>query len=226
QREAKFYENILKVLRPSPDYFAVGYYGQGFPTFLRNRVFIYRGKEYERREDFEMRLLTPFPYAEKLQSTSPPEQDVTDSPGQYIQCFTVQPVEEARDRFRGRNVPEQIVNFYKANNIQQFSYSRPFRKGPKDPDNEFATMWIERTTYVTAYPLPGILRWFMVIATARTIISPLENAIETMKKTNEKILTEINRHHSEPSLPVNPLSMLLNGIVDPAVMGGFAKYET
>ncbi|XP_053886534.1 dedicator of cytokinesis protein 2-like isoform X2 [Malaclemys terrapin pileata] len=226
QREAKFYENILKVLRPSPDYFAVGYYGQGFPTFLRNRVFIYRGKEYERREDFEMRLLTPFPYAEKLQTTSPPEQDVTDSPGQYIQCFTVQPVEEARDRFRGRNVPEQIVNFYKANNVQQFSYSRPFRKGPKDPDNEFATMWIERTTYVTAYPLPGILRWFMVIATARTIISPLENAIETMKKTNEKILTEINRHHSEPSLPVNPLSMLLNGIVDPAVMGGFAKYET
>lgn len=61
---------------------------------------------------------------------------------------------------------------------------------------------------------------------AQTIISPLENAIETMKKTNEKILTEINRHHSEPSLPVNPLSMLLNGIVDPAVMGGFAKYET
>ncbi|CAM5142296.1 unnamed protein product [Natator depressus] len=226
QREAKFYENILKVLRPSPDYFAVGYYGQGFPTFLRNKVFIYRGKEYERREDFEMRLLTPFPYAEKLQTTSPPEQDVTDSLGQYIQCFTVQPVEEARDRFRGRNVPEQIVNFYKANNIQQFSYSRPFRKGPKDPDNEFATMWIERTTFVTAYPLPGILRWFMVTATTRTIISPLENAIETMKKTNEKILTEINRHHSEPSLPVNPLSMLLNGIVDPAVMGGFAKYET
>ncbi|NXP59859.1 DOCK2 protein, partial [Chloropsis cyanopogon] len=35
KREAKFYEKILKVLRPSPDYFAVGYYGQGFPTFLR-----------------------------------------------------------------------------------------------------------------------------------------------------------------------------------------------
>ncbi|XP_067401888.1 dedicator of cytokinesis protein 2-like [Emydura macquarii macquarii] len=166
QREAKFYENILKVLRPSPDYFAVGYYGQGFPTFLRNKVFIYRGKEYERREDFELRLLTPFPNAEKLQSTSPPDQAITDSPGQHIQCFTVQPVEEAKGHFKNRNVPEQIVNFYKANNIQKFSYSRPFRKGPKDPDNEFATMWIERTTFVTAYPLPGILRWFVVAATA------------------------------------------------------------
>ncbi|XP_064304760.1 dedicator of cytokinesis protein 2-like [Phalacrocorax carbo] len=226
QREAKFYEKILKVLRPSPDYFAVGYYGQGFPTFLRNKVFIYRGKEYERREDFEMRLLSPFPNAEKLKSTSPPGQDITSSPGQYIQCFTVQPVEEAKVRFKDRSIPEQITNFYKANHIQKFSYSRPFKKGPKDPDNEFATMWIERTTFITAYPLPGILRWFVVTSTTMTIISPLENAIETMMKTNEKIMSEINRHQNDPSLPINPLSMLLNGIVDPAVMGGFAKYET
>uniref|UniRef100_A0A8B9NDW9 Dedicator of cytokinesis protein 2 n=1 Tax=Accipiter nisus TaxID=211598 RepID=A0A8B9NDW9_9AVES len=225
-REAKFYEKILKVLRPSPDYFAVGYYGQGFPTFLRNKIFIYRGKEYERREDFEMRLLSPFPNAEKLKSTSPPGEDITSSPGQYIQCFTVQPVEEAKVRFKDRSIPEQITNFYKANHVQKFSYSRPFKKGPKDPDNEFATMWIERTTFVTAYPLPGILRWFAVTSTTTTIISPLENAIETMMKTNEKIMSEINRHQNDPSLPVNPLSMLLNGIVDPAVMGGFAKYET
>ncbi|NXL99356.1 DOCK2 protein, partial [Tyrannus savana] len=225
QREAKFYEKILKVLRPSPDYFAVGYYGQGFPTFLRNRVFIYRGKEYERREDFEMQLLSPFPNAEKLQSTSPPGQDITGSPGQYIQCFTVQPVEEARVRLKGRIIPEQITNFYKANHVQRFSYSRPFKRGLNDPDNEFANMWIERTTFVTAYPLPGILRWFAVTATTTTIISPLENAIETMMRTNEKIMSEINRHQNDPSLPINPLSMLLNGIVDPAVMGGFAKYE-
>ncbi|NWZ42485.1 DOCK1 protein, partial [Brachypodius atriceps] len=225
QREAKFYEKILKVLRPSPDYFAVGYYGQGFPTFLRNKVFIYRGKEYERREDFEMQLLSPFPNAEKLKSTSPPGQDITDSPGQYIQCFTVQPAEEAKLRLKGRSIPEQITNFYKANHVQRFSYSRPFKRGPNDPDNEFANMWIERTTFRTAYPLPGILRWFVVTSTETIIISPLENAIETMMKTNEKIMSEINRHQNDPSLPINPLSMLLNGIVDPAVMGGFTKYE-
>lgn len=60
---------------------------------------------------------------------------------------------------------------------------------------------------------------------SQIIISPLENAIETMMKTNEKIMSEINRHQNDPSLPINPLSMLLNGIVDPAVMGGFTKYE-
>ncbi|XP_062488155.1 dedicator of cytokinesis protein 2-like isoform X2 [Pezoporus occidentalis] len=225
QQEAGFYEKILKVLRPSPDYFAVGYYGQGFPPFLRNKVFIYRGKEYERREDFELQLLSPFPSAERLKSTSPPGQDITGSPGQYIQCFTVQPAEEARGRFKDRSIPEQITNFYRANHVQRFSYSRPFKKGPKDPDNEFANMWIERTSFLTAYPLPGILRWFAVTSTTTTIISPLENAIETMMKTNEKIMSEINRHQQDPGLPINPLSMLLSGIVDPAVMGGFAKYE-
>uniref|UniRef100_A0A8D0G1X1 DOCKER domain-containing protein n=1 Tax=Sphenodon punctatus TaxID=8508 RepID=A0A8D0G1X1_SPHPU len=108
QQEARFYEKILKVPRPSPEYFAVGYYGQGFPSFLRNKMFIYRGREYERREDFELRLLSPFPNAEKLQSTAPPGPAVTEAPGQSIQCFTVQPVEEAPGRFHGRLVPEQI----------------------------------------------------------------------------------------------------------------------
>lgn len=35
EKQAKFYENIMKILRPKPDYFAVGYYGQGYPPFIR-----------------------------------------------------------------------------------------------------------------------------------------------------------------------------------------------
>lgn len=56
-------------------------------------------------------------------------------------------------------------------------------------------------------------------------ISPLENAIETMQVTNDKLKSMIRQHLDDPGLPINPLSMLLNGIVDPAVMGGFANYE-
>lgn len=29
-------------------------------------------------------------------------------------------------------------SYYRANEVQQFRYSRPFRKGEKDPENEFA----------------------------------------------------------------------------------------
>uniref|UniRef100_A0A452H6G6 Uncharacterized protein n=1 Tax=Gopherus agassizii TaxID=38772 RepID=A0A452H6G6_9SAUR len=224
-QQAKFYENIMKILRPKPDYFAVGYYGQGFPTFLRNKVFIYRGKEYERREDFQAQLMSQFPNAEKMNTTSAPGEDMKNSPGQYIQCFTVQPVLEEHTRFKNKPVPDQIINFYKSNYVQRFHYSRPVRKGSVDPENEFASMWIERTSFVTAYKLPGILRWFEVVSMSQAIISPLENAIETMSMTNEKILMMINQYQSDENLPINPLSMLLNGIVDPAVMGGFAKYE-
>uniref|UniRef100_A0A8C1R9G6 Dedicator of cytokinesis 1 n=1 Tax=Cyprinus carpio TaxID=7962 RepID=A0A8C1R9G6_CYPCA len=219
EKQAQFYENIVKVIRPKPDYFAVGYYGLGFPSFLRNKMFIYRGKEYERREDFEARLLTQFPNAEKMKTTTPPSEDIRSSSGQYIQCFTVKPILELPPKFQNKPVSEQIVSFYTVNEVQKYQYSRPVRKGEKDPDNEFANMWIERTTFVTAYKLPGILRWF------EEEISPLENAMETMQLTNEKINNMVQRHLNDPSLPINPLSMLLNGIVDPAVMGGFTNYE-
>uniref|UniRef100_A0A8C3KXB6 Dedicator of cytokinesis 1 n=1 Tax=Chrysolophus pictus TaxID=9089 RepID=A0A8C3KXB6_CHRPC len=221
RKQAQFYENIVKVIRPKPDYFAVGYYGQGFPTFIRNKVFIYRGKEYERREDFEARLLTQFPNAEKMKTTSPPGDEIKNSSGQYIQCFTVKPKLDLPPKFH-KPVSEQIVSFYRVNEVQRFEYSRPVRKGEKNPDNEFANMWIERTIYVTAYKLPGILRWFEVKSVE---ISPLENAIETMQLTNDKINNMIQQHLNDPNLPINPLSMLLNGIVDPAVMGGFTNYE-
>lgn len=47
-------------------------------------MFIYRGKEYERREDFEARLLTQFPNAEKMKTTTPPSEDTKSSSGQCI----------------------------------------------------------------------------------------------------------------------------------------------
>uniref|UniRef100_A0A8C7S231 Dedicator of cytokinesis 2 n=1 Tax=Oncorhynchus mykiss TaxID=8022 RepID=A0A8C7S231_ONCMY len=225
KQQAKFYENIMKILRPKPDYFAVGYYGQGYPPFLRNKVFIHRGKEYERREDFQNQLMSQFPSAVRLNITTMPGDDVRLSPLQYIQCFTVQPVLEIPPHLKNKPVPDQINNFYKSNYVQRFHYSRPVRRGPVDPNNEFVSMWIERTTFTTVYKLPGILRWFEATDMKHTTISPLENAIETMESTNDKILTMVNQYQADDALPINPLSMLLNGIVDPAVMGGFAKYE-
>ncbi|XP_068610915.1 dedicator of cytokinesis protein 1 [Brachionichthys hirsutus] len=227
RKQAQFYENIVKVIRPKPDYFAVGYYGMGFPSFLRNKMFIYRGKEYERREDFEARLLTQFPNAEKMTTTTPPGEDTRCSLGQYIQCFTVKPILDLPDKFQNKLVSEQILSFYTVNEVHKFQYSRriPAKKGEKDPDNEFANMWIERTTYATAYKLPGILRWFEAVSVSTEEISPLENAVEAMQLTNEKIGSMVQRHLGDPNLPINPLSLLLSGIVDPAVMGGFANYE-
>nr|XP_032651218.1 dedicator of cytokinesis protein 5 isoform X4 [Chelonoidis abingdonii] len=191
----------------------------------KNKIFIYRGKEYERREDFNLKLLTQFPNAEKMTSTTPPGEEIKSSPKQYVQCFIVKPVMNLPPNYKDKPVPEQILNYYRANEVQQFTYSRPFRKGEKDPENEFATMWIERMTYTTAYTFPGILKWFEAKQITTEEISPLKNAIETMELTNEKISNSVQQHAWDRALPVHPLSMLLNGIVDPAVMGGYTNYE-
>ncbi|XP_030225554.1 dedicator of cytokinesis protein 5 [Gadus morhua] len=225
KQQAQFFENIMHAMRPQPEYFAVGYYGQGFPSFLRNKTFIYRGKEYEWLEDFSVKVLSGFPNGVRMTSTAPPGDTILNSPGQHLQCFTVKPVLTVPQQFRDKGVPEQILNYYRTNEVDQFQYSRPFRKGEKDPDNEFATMWIERTTYITAYPFPGILKWFEVKSASVEQISPLANAVETMEMANEKLSNLVQQQACDRSQAVHPLSMMLNGIVDPAVMGGFSNYE-
>lgn len=37
-RVATFYENIMRQLRPEPEYFRVAYYGRNFPAFLQNKA--------------------------------------------------------------------------------------------------------------------------------------------------------------------------------------------
>ena len=56
-------------------------------------------------------------------------------------------------------------------------------------------------------------------------VSPLENAIELFEETNHKIKALIDQHRNDPSLRVDPLGMLLNGVVDAAVNGGINNYR-
>lgn len=133
-----------------------------------------------------------------------------------IQINKVDPImDERKQRFSGKPVAEQIIKYYRVNHIQKFSYSRPFTR--KDPlietENEFASLWLERTVLVTTYPLPGILRWFPVNSqlTEVTEISPLRNAIETMEKTNKNLRNSIILYSRDKMAPINPLSLILTG---------------
>lgn len=47
-------------------------------------MFIYRGKEYERREDFQAQLMSQFPNAEKMNTTAPPEEKLKNA---AVQCI-------------------------------------------------------------------------------------------------------------------------------------------
>ena len=62
-------------------------------------------------------------------------------------------------------------------------------------------------------PFPGILQWFPVLQPPHVFeLCPLEVAIETMQKANEDLKTLV-REQLNGNLPLNPLSMKLNGII-------------
>lgn len=87
-------------------------------------------------------------------------------------------------------------------------------------------MWIERTTLVTASTLPGILRWFEVVDLRTEELSPIEFACESITNKNRELKHLITQYSSESKhLNINPLSMMLQGIIDAAVMGGISKYQ-
>lgn len=162
---SQFFEKILKELRPESEYFRVAFYGQKFPEFLRNRVFIYRGKEYERLSDFCSRILSQHIGADLMQTLTTPGDEITMGDAMYIQINSVEPTMDVKAAsLSEKSIAPEIVRYYLKNNVKVFKFSRPYRdKSDKSDENNVTNLWLERTVMKTKFPLPGILRWFEVI---------------------------------------------------------------
>ncbi|XP_065221520.1 dedicator of cytokinesis protein 2 isoform X3 [Planococcus citri] len=228
KRMSQFYDCIVRQDRPNPEYFRVGYYGKGFPSFLSNKVFVHRGKEYDRLSDFCSRMMNQYPNAEQMTKLTPPGNDILESPGQHLQINHVEPImDERKQKLFNKQINERILRYHRKNSIYKFQYSRPYysKDGDGDDDNSFGNLWLERTVLEISAPLPGILRWFPVVASETYHISPLRNAIETMQNSNKKLRELVISYKNDATLPLNPLSLKLTGIVDAAVMGGVNNYE-
>uniref|UniRef100_A0A672QA77 Dedicator of cytokinesis 3 n=1 Tax=Sinocyclocheilus grahami TaxID=75366 RepID=A0A672QA77_SINGR len=218
--EAAYYDNIMEQQRLEPEFFRVGFYGRKFPFFLRVR------HDYERLEAFQQRMLGEFPQAIAMQHPNQPDEGILQGDAQYLQIYAVTPVSENSDVLQMDRVPDRIKSFYRVNNVRRFRYDRPFHKGPKDKDNEFKSLWIERTTLILTHPLPGISRWFEVDKRELVEVSPLENAIYVVENKNQELRTLISQYqHKQLHGNINLLSMCLNGVIDAAVNGGIARYQ-
>ena len=96
-------------------------------------------------------------------------------------------------------------------------------------------MWVERSTFKTSSSLPGILRWFEVVAVTTENISPIQHACEmvgnknaelrqlTMTESQQQLFSDHNHHSSSNVLK---LTQCLQGVIDAAVNGGVAKYAS
>jgi len=93
-------------------------------------------------------------------------------------------------------------------------------------------MHIERTVLDTGSTLPGIVRCFQVQSRRTYILSPVEVAVDMLRRKNADLRSLIHRYtdmlsYEEPVVQhsLNPLTMALKGVIDPAVMGGIVKYQ-
>ena len=85
EKMSKFYANIMngeEEVERCPEYFRVDFIGRGFPSFLQNKTFIYRGRGFERRGEFVIRIMDQFPDAEEKKKLGAPTQEEKDSPKQ------------------------------------------------------------------------------------------------------------------------------------------------
>lgn len=89
----------------------------------------------------------------------------------------------------------------------------------------FQTLSCERTTLKTSSQFPGVMRWFEVTSQKKDVLSPIEVAIDSMRRKNEELNIIVMQYKENPGQDVNPLSMKIKGIIDAPVQGGFPKYQ-
>jgi len=93
-------------------------------------------------------------------------------------------------------------------------------------------MHIERTLLKTGSTMPGMVRCLEVKSRRTFVLSPVEVAVDMLRRKNADLQSLIHRYTDMLSREVpivqhslNPLTMALKGVVDPAVMGGIVKYQ-
>ena len=112
---------------------------------------MYRGKEYERLQDFCSRTLNGLPNAELMTKLTAPSEEILNSPQQRLYIFlntfiyqrfsltvffidvlinAVEPIMSEDVKITGKHVSEQILKYHKFNDVTKFRFSRKFtRKG-------------------------------------------------------------------------------------------------
>jgi dedicator of cytokinesis protein 3 len=226
QKEANLFRSINDTERFFSMYFRVGFYGKGFDDSLSGFQFIYRGFELERISDFISRIKSKYPQAQLLNFTEPPPLDIINSENQYLQIFLVKSSSmdelEGKERKFSKKMPVSMQKYQRENNVNVFLYSRPFKKTKSS--NEFRDLWICNYYYITEDSFPTIHRRSKILKQNEIILSPIDNAVNTIQEKNKELLEIIGKHESMKD-NVSPFTMVLKGVIDAAVNGGVKMYK-
>ncbi len=214
---------------------------------FQDKDFIYRGLEFEKLPSFTQRLQDEFshakvlPHSERLKPGSA-EEDKDENREEariYVCCVQARegrgetdqgcdPGGEGTGADKGEDlgfmVPDRVRQSRARINVRTFRLDRPVHRGKKDRNNEFKTLWIERTHLVTGEGFPSLLRWQEVDESSRRteMVPPVTHACESVESKTK----ELRRMTDElTEQQVQRLSLSLQGVIDAAVNGGVARYR-
>ena len=192
-------------------YFLVGFYGKEVNLSFQNKLFIFRGKPLESIIDFTKRITQNFPQYEHINSAKIPNSDEI---AQYIKAFQVIKVNPIVEQSEFK---EQNMKF------KSFSFELCSVKD-KTIQNELLRMTYQRFKFEINTPLPSFTPFCELSSMKSVKISPIEMAIEQIKKKSDELLQEAQKFATGEG-NINQFQMMLNGTIDAAVNGGTAKLQ-
>ncbi|KAJ3274143.1 hypothetical protein HDV01_003426 [Terramyces sp. JEL0728] len=91
------------------------------------------------------------------------------------------------------SLPDHFRTYYENNEVSIFSYSKPVKRANSDysnhPAKEFLELYSEKTILITENALPYLSRRSKVIQTLTFQLSPIENAIISIRTKTQELVT-------------------------------------
>lgn len=208
----ELYENLAEKPIIPFHYFLVGFYGREVDKAFQNKLYIFRGNPLESIIDFTKRIKLNFPQFEQINSAKLPTPEEI---AKYIKAFQVIKVNPIIEE--SKTEKESNLKFRK------FSFELCSVKD-KSVKNELLRMNYQRFTFEINVGLPSFTPFCELSSFKCVDVSPIEMALEQIKKKSEDLLIEARKFSTEEG-NINQFQMMLNGTIDAAVNGGTAKLQ-
>uniref|UniRef100_A0A8I3WLJ0 Dedicator of cytokinesis 8 n=1 Tax=Callithrix jacchus TaxID=9483 RepID=A0A8I3WLJ0_CALJA len=195
-------------------YFRVGFYGSKFGD-LDEQEFVYKEPAITKLPEISHRLEAFYgqcfgaEFVEVIKDSTPVDKTKLDPHKAYIQITFVEPY------FDEYEMKDRVTYFEKNFNLRRFMYTTPFTLEGR-PRGELHEQYRRNTVLTTMHAFPYIKTRISVIQKEEFVLTPIEVAIEDMKKKTLQLAVAINQVPPDPKM----LQMVLQGSVGATVNQG------
>uniref|UniRef100_A0A2K6DVE6 Dedicator of cytokinesis 8 n=1 Tax=Macaca nemestrina TaxID=9545 RepID=A0A2K6DVE6_MACNE len=195
-------------------YFRVGFFGSKFGD-LDEQEFVYKEPAITKLPEISHRLEAFYgqcfgaEFVEVIKDSTPVDKTKLDPNKAYIQITFVEPY------FDEYEMKDRVTYFEKNFNLRRFMYTTPFTLEGR-PRGELHEQHRRNTVLTTMHAFPYIKTRISVIQKEEFVLTPIEVAIEDMKKKTLQLAVAINQEPPDPKM----LQMVLQGSVGATVNQG------